>query len=492
MPDLRDYQIRLIENLRREARNRPIAVLPCGAGKTVCASEIIRRATARGLKTLFVAHRIELVMQAFRRIVDHSEREIIPGIIAPDQEPQPSLPVQVASIQTLHRRKLYPPADLVIIDECSHVRASSWSEVLDNYKNSMLIGLTATPFRLDGKGLGSIFGSIVVGATYEQLCSRGYLHKPEVYAPSIPDLSGLRTRMGEYSAAELEPRVKMLVGDIVTHWLRLCPGKRTVAFAVSIEHSHAIVEQFLAAGVRSEHIDGTTPKLDRAAAIARLESGETKVLSNCEILGEGVDIPALEVAILARPTASLALHIQQVGRVMRLCDGKDGALILDHAGNHLTHGEVTDELEFSLTDKVKKKSPRSLSRCPKCFLVLEPPGDECPECGWTREEPKPRELPQHDEDATLVKLASGDARREVYRQLVATASTLGRRLGWAKHDYKAKFGVWPRFPQIDDLYTCVAHTPETKQYGYKTVQRCAYCLRELDAAGRAVQRVVRV
>lgn len=483
---LRPYQSTLIAKLRSVATKRPIAVLPCGAGKTVVAAQIIVGARSKGKRTLFLTHRRELIRQAFRRIVDQSEGEIIPGIISPDAQPEIDLPVQIASIQTLDTRREYPPADLVIIDECSHARAESWQRVLDNYPKAAFIGLTATPYRLDGKGLGDIFGEIVVGATYSDLCTLGILHKPEVYAPAVPDLKGLKAKMGDFSASDLEPVVQGLVGDIVQHWQRLASGRRTIAFAVSIEHSKAICREFLAAGIPAEHIDGGTPMRDRDAAIERLESGETLVLCNVDLLGEGFDLPALEVAILARPTASLALHVQQVGRVMRLCDGKEGALILDHAGNHLRHGEVTDELTFSLTDKVKRAAPLdALKRCKACFLIYE--GDECPECGAPSETAtKPRELiPDQDREANLYKLMPRIARAEVYRTLVLDAVRLGRRLGWARHDFKAKFGVWPRYPEIEDLYVCRRHEPETKTYGGRSVTRCSRCYRNVGTGDPA-------
>lgn len=454
---------------------RVVLVLPVGAGKTVVAAEMIRLALVRKKRVLFVVHRIELVRQAVDRLAAVGVRA---GTVTASTNDVRE--VTVCSIQTLAARNLYPPADLVFLDECHHAKAKTWGELLAHYEASFVIGLTATPFRLDGQGLGDVFSELVVGVRTAQLCEEGVLVEPEVYAPPGPDLSGVRVRHGDYEPGRLAAAMEKpkLVGDIVAHWQRLCHGRRTIAFACSIHHSEMIRDAFLAQGILCAHVDGKTPGDVRAKALADLRAGTVPVVTNCSLFGEGTDVPAIEVAIIARPTESRALHIQMLGRIMRAASGKESAIVLDHAGNTHRHGLVTDHIEYSLAGRQKVPVPR-IYRCPECFVVLPAPVDVCPECGhqWP-ERSAPREGPEHVE-GELRKFTKADE-RSWYEALVEKANAGNRRLGWARHQYKERFGKWPRHADIEARYVCSLPEIIYPEYG---APRCGRCLRKPHGVG---------
>jgi superfamily II DNA or RNA helicase len=355
---LRDYQRRAVDDVIAKLDRRPILVSPTGSGKTTMATEIVERL---GVPTLWLAHRKELIDQAAERLEAHG---LTTGIVMSGYETVPEAQVQVASIQTLVRRDK-PPAGLIVIDECHHAAADSYQNVLAEYPDAHIVGLTATPFRLDGRGLGDLFGELVVAAWPDELCTDGVLHKPRIWASKAPDLRGVRVVAGDYNLGALAQRSNTaeLNADIVETWRKRAAGRRTVAFAVDIAHSMAITKAFQDVGVPAEHLDGGTSRDNRDAILERLRQGKTQVVSNCMVLTEGWDLPALACAILARPTASLNLHLQMIGRVMRACEGKDGAIVLDHAGNHHVHGLVTRRLNYTLSDeKVGSDEPLGLRR----------------------------------------------------------------------------------------------------------------------------------
>ena len=484
MIQLRDYQQRAVEMLRAACRDRPICVLPTGAGKTVVASFILARTK---LPALFVVHRRELVFQAYRRLLDHG---VEAGVILSGHEPDPSKRVQVASIQTLARRAR-PDAGLVFLDEAHHATSNTWRKLVSDYSNAILIGLTATPFRLSGESLGDIFGRIVCPVTVRELCDQGVLVEPTVYGPPGPNMTGVRRVGGEYDEAESVKRMAVLTGDIIEHWKRHALGRKTVAFAVNVAHSNMIANAFRDAGVPATHIDGSSSNAQRDAALNALASGEIHVLCNCMILGEGWDLPALEVAILARPTTSLCLHMQQVGRIMRCAEGKDGALVLDHAGNHHAHGFVTDHIDYSLVTKVRTKAERPTKSCPNCYAIISTFESVCPQCGYTypvsANATADRVIPDTVE-GELVKMTavSREDKQRAYAELVSAANARNYRIGWARVQYRDRFKVWPRgMKHIEDAYVCRRHEIEQRPYG----RVCARCLKtESDLRGGNPQR----
>lgn len=439
--ELRDYQLAAVDRVMEALANRPILVAPTGAGKTIMATELVERLGAR---TLWLAHRKELIDQASRRLEAHG---LATGIIKCGYAATPDAPVQVASVQTLIRREM-PPAALIVVDECHHARADSYAKVLDAYPEACVVGLTATPFRLDGRGLGDVFGELVVAAWAADLCDAGHLHRPKVWASKSPDLRGVKTTAGDYNVGQLAERsnTRELQADIIETWSRRAAGKRTVAFAVNVAHSESIAEAFRKAGIPAEHLDGSTPEDNRDAILERLRTGETHIVCNCMVLTEGWDLPALECAIIARPTASLNLHLQMIGRVMRATDGKDGAIVLDHAGNHHVHGLVTRRLNYTLTDeKVGSSEPLGLRRCQACGLFFEIRIEACPDCGWkvSPSASRNRGIVQVPGELTEFDDSSFEYRRQVWISIEAERQASGYKPGWSYYRFKDRFDVDP-------------------------------------------------
>jgi superfamily II DNA or RNA helicase len=284
--DLRNYQNGVVTDYERAVARglrRIIVVAPTGAGKTVIAAAIIKGTRARRRPVLVLSHRREIITQTSRKL--HTN-DIPHGIIQAGFPARPLEEAQVASIQTLWHRAIrtnameLPPADLLVIDECHHCPAETHRTIIDSYPNAIVLGLTATPCRGDGRGLGGIFETIIECPQVAQLITGGYLVKTRVYAPVNPDLKGVRGQAGDYVESQLAERMDRpkLIGDIVTHWHKYGERRKTVCFASSVGHSVHIRDEFIKSGVRAEHIDGSTPKAERDASLARLASGEIELV----------------------------------------------------------------------------------------------------------------------------------------------------------------------------------------------------------------------
>ncbi len=387
-PALRDYQSSIIGRVAEAfavGHRSVLAVAPTGAGKTVVIAAIVRERVARGERVLVCAHRKELLWQASEKLtaagVEHGI--IAPGAAATDH------PVQVASVQTLARRPERATGyALVIIDEAHHSVAGAWAGVIAANPDADILGLTATPERLDGRGLGraagGCFDALVLGPTIAELQARRFLVRARVFAPpGQPDLTGVRKVAGDWERGGLEKVMggAQLVGDAVEHYRRLAPGRAAIAFCASVAHARQVAEAFRAAGFRAVAADGSMGDAERDAAIAGLADGTVEVLCCCDLISEGLDVPGVEVVILLRPTQSLCLHVQQVGRGLRPAAGKDALLVLDHAGNVFRHGMPDRAHEWSLGGKAKKDraAPR-VAQCPNCF-ACHAPAPRCPGCG---------------------------------------------------------------------------------------------------------------
>jgi DNA repair protein RadD len=490
---LRDYQLAAIEGLRAQIRGgkrRVVLVSPTGSGKTCMASELVRLAVSRGNAVLFIAHRRELIDQAVDKL--HSFGVDAGVIMADDPRTDAAKPVQVASIQTLGRRMdRLPPAQLIIVDECHRSTAPMYRRVLDAYADATVIGLTATPWPSAQSHLASLYGASVVAATPAQLIESGALCRYEAHAYFSPDLTRAKLRLGDYRDEDLEDicNTDVLVGSCVEEYHRHTPGRRAVVFPVSIKHSLRLVAEFRSIGYSAEHVDGETPSEQRRDVMERFRRGDITVLSSVAVISEGFDAPAAEVAILARPTKSLTLHLQQIGRVLRPSPdtGKVIARIHDHAGNLLRLGLPDDERDYSLDAKpVRERQPR---QCPACLGVFDRPRADgtCPICGeliqiaaaqdddeslGLREEPslravqatqrmsideirawrEERGLTRSLTDRQLLRAqrATREEKAAEYLRLRAVAASKGFKPGFVSHQYRETFGVWPKFSD-DDL-----------------------------------------
>lgn len=467
---LRDYQIEAIRAARELVRTgirRVLVVAPTGSGKTVIASEIIRRLVAKGNRALFLAHRKELIDQCSGKL---SDLGIAHGIIrADDSRYDAAAPVQVASIPTLlaGRVKL-PLSDLVVVDEAHHARSDSWTTALGLYADVPLLGLTATPWRLDGKGLGDLFDAEIVVSRPGELIKAGWLVPYTGWAYESLDTSQLRMTGTDFTEGELAGLVvggqgAKVLGDIVEQYRAHADGKRAIAFACSIEHSKKLRDRFLESGVQAEHVDGTTPDGERAGILSRLASGETPVVCNCNVLTEGFDCPAAEVAILARPTLSTSLYLQMVGRVMRPLPGKELARIHDHAGNilKLGHGLPDADRDYSLCSdsaaarRDRAESAPALTTCRKCGAIFPAKVCPCPVCGSEPVPVKRRGVKEEREAraVALEKLRESGPRSDHEAQsylarMVQIAQEKGYKPGWVPTRYKARFGRWPTDSQL--------------------------------------------
>lgn len=448
---LRSYQSALIEEARAAIRAGQSSILlqaPTGAGKTALCAHMLGTAAARGQQSWFVVHRRELIRQSARTFhgvgIPH-------GIVAAGFAGDARQPVQICGVQTLaqrHQRMRRPR--LIVWDECHHVAAASWARIHAAYPDAIHIGLSATPERLDGTGLAAWFRHIVCGPSVGWLIKQGFLARYRMFAPSRPDLGGVHTRMGDFVRSEAASVMDKpsITGDAVAHYRKLAAGKRAVVFATSVSHSRSVVEQFRIAGFPAEHVDGETESVQRDAALGRFERGETLILSNVELFGEGVDIPGIECAILLRPTQSLSLYLQQVGRALRPAAGKAEAIILDHAGNALRHGLPDDERTWSLEGAARKRRAKDpddvpVKSCPQCFAVVRSMVQRCA-CGhvWIAQG---REVAQ--QAGELVEVDPSMLRRKRSREqvaartlpeLLALAKARGYAPGWAHKIFHAR------------------------------------------------------
>ena len=461
--NLRQYQVDSINDLRQailKGHKRIVLQLATGGGKTTIASEMIRKANEKGKKCIFLADRIELVEQTSKRLdyegIDH-------GIIMADNPRyKPRSLNQICSPQTLARRAT-PPADVVIIDEC-HVLYNIHKKMMAAMPNAVFIGLSATPFT---KGLGKHYTNLVVGATTAKLTDEGYLVPVKVFAPSKPDLTKIRTIAGDYDEKELFARVNKpkLVADIVETWIKRAENRPTIGFAVNVLHSQFLCESFKDRGIRAAHIDSYMPKAQREQIVADFKSGYIKVLFNVGILDKGFDYPEASCLIMARPTKSLMVYIQQAGRVLRPHDNKEDAIILDHAGNTQAHGFVTDDLPQELDDGIKKKVELVTKKqeekgtiCSSCSFVKQRHQYTCPCCGFV---PKKKNAGIDVEagdllEVTRTKVTLQD-KQKLYSELLHVEIEKGYKRGFAAQMYRGKFGVWPKglndIPRIASLDT---------------------------------------
>lgn len=469
MIELWDWQNELVERVRNSIRagNRKILlVVPTGGGKTVIASEIVKLAADKLRRCMFLAHRRELVNQCSDKLTKFG---VWHGLLMAGEYPDGAADCQVASIDTLRARSIttekmpLPNSDVIIIDECHRSLAPTYLKLIDHYSDRVVIGLTATPIRGDGKGLGHVYDDIVVGPGIGWMIKHGYLVEPKTYAPTIPDLTGVKVRGGDYDPKELEAALnrRSLVGDVVSHWFRLASDRPTIVFASGLKHSIHLKDEFLRQGVRAAHVDGDTPIEERARIVAELKEGKIQVLCNYAVMTEGFDEPTLSCCILARATKNLGLYLQMAGRTLRPAADKKDSLIIDHSGNVYEHGFVHDEKQWLLAEgKALTKNNAERQKdfdeskpitCVKCATVYTKQ-IVCPNCGHVPEK-RGQFVESRSGDLMEVRAEkrrtakkkewTTDEKRSWYAQIKGYAEENGKSEGWVAHTFKSKFKVWP-------------------------------------------------
>lgn len=479
---LRDYQEQAIDAVRHQFQRgikKVLLVAPTGAGKTVIASAMIKASQDKSNPSLFVAHRRELVKQCSQKLTDF---DVNHGVLMATVSPNNFATVQVASLQTYTARKdsehfWKPNAKIIFLDEAHRSASKTFQDLLLEYPDAYVIGLTATPCRADGKGLGNYYDALVNCGTISELTEQGYLTPAKILAPSMPDLKGLKLQAGDYEKRGLNKRMNQpkLVGDLVSHWLEHGEGRPTVVFASSIAHSKYISSIFNDNGIPSGHIDGEMDEVKRVEVLRQLHEGEIKVLSNCMVLTEGWDEPKVSCIVIARPTKSYGMYLQMVGRALRPYEGKTDTLIIDHSGCVYEHGFPDEAPEWKLTTSeesaIQKKEPEPIEKqpvtCSVCHTVYKPARGfpECPSCGAI---PTKAQQQVHIQQGRLVELVKKEKittqdKVDFYAQLLTYAKTKNYSRGWADHTYKQKFGHFPHNKQViakpvsDDVKKFIQH-----------------------------------
>lgn len=365
---LRDYQTRAIADLRAAysaGKRAPVLVLPTGGGKTVIAAEIIRAARARNRRVLFAAHRAELIAQSVRKLESAGITDLRIIQAASDLGAQ-NAPVIVASIQTLAAKRWrdrLPQVDFLILDECHHTPAKTWSSIAGNYASAQILGLTATPQRADGKPLGDIFDSLVVGATVRELTDRGHLVPCRVFAP-VDTLEA-----------------KLIAQSPLEAYRKLANGQRAVVFCVTVEHAQRVADEMNAGGFSCAVVHGEMSKDARRTTLADLEHGRISAIASIGVLTEGWDCPAVSVCILARKPQHTGLYLQMVGRVLRPAPGKQHATLIDLQGSVHDHGPPDLERDYSLEGRgISKPDREAIRQCLSCGAVFRVGPVACPVC----------------------------------------------------------------------------------------------------------------
>lgn len=439
---LRTYQSRAVHDLRlayRDGARAPLLVLPTGGGKTIIMADILRGLSERGRRGLVLVHRRELIAQTANKLdlagVPH-------GIIAAGIQPSPA-PIQLASVQTLTRRlgSIDTPPDLVVIDEAHHATAGSWGRVLAHWPDAFRLGVTATPVRADGRGLSAIFDRLVLGPSVADLIFTGFLSPARIYAPpQVADLSGIKRRAGDFAVEDAAQRLDRptVTGDAIAHYRRFANGQQGIAFCCSTAHAGHVCKSFNAAGISAATLLGSTDPVQRDLVVQAFAAAQLQVLVTVDVVSEGFDVPAASCAILLRPTQSLGLYLQQVGRVLRPAPSKAHAVILDHVGNVHRHGWPDDPRQWTLegvTRRANASGPPapSVRVCEQCFAAFRP-APQCPVCGTlciSQPARQPRAVPGELQELRRVNAQLRAEEQRAKRRQRAAARTLPQLLAIA-------------------------------------------------------------
>ncbi len=454
MIKLRDYQKNAINLVRESYRNgfkSPLLVLPTGGGKTICFSEIARSAESNNKKILILVHRAELLYQASNKLSQFGLRH---GRISPEFIPSYYENIQLASVDTIIKRldHINKP-DLIIIDEAHHVlKNNKWGKVAEKFNDSKLLGVTATPVRTNGEGLGvnesGFFDDIIIGSSVKELMELEFLCPAIYYAPpSQINFNNIKIKAGDYDLKGLscETNKPDITGDAINHYLNLSNNKPAIAFCVDKKHAEDVARQFNSAGINSEFIHGSLSSSERKRKIEALANGEIRVLTSVNIISEGTDIPVVTTAILLRKTKSLSMHLQMIGRVLRPFSGKRNAIIIDHVANTIEHGFAESERKWSLKGIKKSKKniefSQPISQCNKCYYVYNSYIKSCPRCGYIRPVIE-KTLSYSNEELVKVSEEFKKIKNEEIRNasseadLINIAKKYGYKMKWVEHRKK--------------------------------------------------------
>lgn len=445
---LRPHQVAAIDMLRSSlgrGNRRVVVQMPTGAGKTLMSARIIETSLAKGNRVIFTVPYKALVDQTVAAFEAEGIRDI--GVMQSNHvRTDSTAKVQVATVQTMRIRGI-PEAALVIVDEC-HLDDPVLDQMMDEKPNGFFVGLSATPWR---KGMGLRWQDLVIPCDIESLIEAGLLSQFSVYAPDVPDLSGVKVNAGEYAEGQLAEVMgeAKIMGNVVENWLARGQGRPTLAFGVNLAHAEEMHAAFLRAGIASAYVKGKTDLAERAGVNEKFRSGEIRVICSCKTMIAGVDLP-VSCIIDAAPTRSEMSYVQRIGRGLRVNPGTEDCTVFDHAGNALRLGLVTDIRHEALDDTkpgqrapAEPKAEKLPKPCPKCEVLFS--GRECPQCGHERKPPKLEtaegELVEITGRKPKVTTAQKDER---FAMLLWIARNRGFKPGWAFHKYLEWHGVRPR------------------------------------------------
>jgi superfamily II DNA or RNA helicase len=446
---LRPRQTKAVEDLRQayaSGARAPILVAPTGFGKTATATEIVRLTIARGRSVWFLAHLREILDDTADRL---SAAGIPFGSIRAGRSADYSKLVQVVAVQTAVRRSGLPWPDLIIIDECHLAVANTYRKVIAAAGHPLLLGLTGTPQRLDGRGLGEVFDRLVLTCTTAELIAEGLLAPIRLFSPNLaqlPDKRGKNFDQEQDGSILSRPAI---IGDALSHWKQRCAGRRGVVFCCNVAHAQAVAEQWRRAGYRAMAVHGNSDDADRREAVAGLRAGRLDLVACAELWIAGVDVPEIDAVIWLRRTTSLTAWLQGNGRGLRTAPGKSDLLIIDHVNNSdpTRLDQPLIEHEWSLEGRAKKKKEQSISVkvCPKCFAAMPSARAKCSECGHVFTAAPRAELQQVDGELVERELQRREAKREqAQAQTLEDLIQIGKRRGmknprgWARHVLAAR------------------------------------------------------
>lgn len=475
---LRPHQAKAIEMLRHslaKGNKRIVIQGPTGFGKTLVAAKIAQGALAKGNDVIFTAPFISLIDQTMLAFEQEGIRDI--GVIQSSHPlTNPLARVQVGSVQTLARRTV-PHAAVVIVDEC-HIRSRVIEELMDERADAYFIGLSATPW---AKGMGERWQTLVVPCSVGDLISNGYLSQFTAYAPAVPDLTGVRVRDGDFLERDLEAVMsgQALMASVVETWLEKGENRPTLLFGVNRAHARALVEEFTLAGVPAGYVDAFTDVYERKLIERQFREGYIKIVASVRTLTTGVDWP-VSCLIDAAPTKSEMLHVQKIGRGLRIKIGTEDLIILDHAGNSLRLGLVTDIHRSGLDNTAVKARQNRTVRAkskpqPCCHCEALYSGLACPYCGAKKKISSGVCTVAGELEVLGATDSVSPPTRTQKQQFWSMALCLDDQRGkggkLAKSLFKAKFGAWPR-----GLHP-VRMAPDQAFLNYEKSRRVAYAKR---------------
>ena len=435
---LREYQADLIGKIRLAILHgcrSIVSVLGCGGGKSVIQAEIARSATDKGNRVLFLVHRKELCEQITNTFTAQGvDMELC----------------SVSMVQTVSRRLgQIPEPKIIITDEAHHSTANTYKKIYEAFPDALRLGFTATPIRLNRGGLGEIYDKLITSVSTRWLIDNNYLSPYKYYSVKLADTSGLHVKAGDYKADEIAELMqsKEIYGETVKQWERLAKGRKTIAYCASVKAAEETAEQFRQAGYTAASLSGSTPKEQRTQIMQDFRDSKIMILTNCELFGEGLDVPDCECTVLLRPTQSLTLYIQQSMRSMRYMPDKT-AIIIDHVGNCYLHGLPDDNREWTLEPKAKQANMVKIRECPMCFSVYPPTKQKCPYCGYAAV----KEIQRKDKEVVEIDLVEMKRQDDIRNTRLADAvlETWAQVVEFQKI-HKYKFAWCIRYAAVNDI-----------------------------------------